>query len=283
MGVAHSDRYGGAVLENHPTPVRSPRVAVHGIEFDAVTEADAVDFVLHEIDHRRGGRIVTPNVDIVRLASTRVEARAHLDAASLVLADGAPLLWASRLAGTALPARVPGSDLIWSISAALAERHGALYLLGGEPGTADIAATVLADRHPGLRVVGAVSPPFGFDTRPDEYAAVCADVVAAEPDVVFVGLGFPKQENVIERLRPHLPSAWFMGCGAAIGFVAGTHRRAPQWMQRSGLEWLHRLSREPHRLVRRYLIDDLPFAVRLLATSVVSRLRADRPATNPNR
>lgn len=188
------------------------------------------------------------------------------------MADGTPLIWASRIAGNPLPARVPGSDLIWSLSAALAGQSRSIYLLGGAPGTAGRAEEVMRSRIPGLRVAGHLSPPFGFDTRPDQLEAACATVVAARPDLVYVGLGFPKQERVIARLRTLLPNSWFLGCGAAIGFVAGVHRRAPLWMQRAGLEWTHRLASEPARLMRRYLIHDLPFALELLAVSARSRL-----------
>jgi len=153
-----------------------------------------------------------------------------------------------------------------------------VYLLGGEPGTAERADEVLRERFPDLKLAGHLSPSFGFDTRSDEYDAVCDEVIGAAPDLVFVGLGFPKQERVIARLRPRLPQTWFMGCGAAIGFVAGVHSRAPGWMQESGLEWVHRLAREPRRLMRRYLVDDAPFAVRLLAGSARERLRAGRGA-----
>ena len=100
-------------------------------------------------------------------------------------------------------------------------------------------------------------------------------MVEAEPDLVFVGLGFPKQERLIEHLRPVLPTSWFLGCGAAINFVAGDCVRAPVWMQRSGLEWAHRLAKEPRRLARRYLREDAPYAVRLLATSAMRRDRTD--------
>jgi N-acetylglucosaminyldiphosphoundecaprenol N-acetyl-beta-D-mannosaminyltransferase len=91
--------------------------------------------------------------------------------------------------------------------------------------------------------------------------------------MVYVGLGFPKQEWVISRLRPLLPSCWFLGCGAAINFVAGDRRRAPQWMQRSGLEWVHRLAGEPRRLGPRYLRHDAPYGLRLLATAGITRVR----------
>ncbi|WP_213456112.1 WecB/TagA/CpsF family glycosyltransferase [Rhizomonospora bruguierae] len=252
---------------------RRRTVVLSGVRFDGLTEREVIDTVLDSLAARRGGRIVTPNVDILRRAMRSAEAREHIESASLVMADGAPLIWAARVAGQPLPARVPGSDLIWSISGALAGKGYSVYLLGGEPGTSEVAAAALAERYPGIAIAGHSSPPFGFDTHSDQYDAVCAEVIAARPDFVYVGLGFPKQERVIARLRGALPGAWFMGCGAAIGFVAGTYRRAPRWMQRTGLEWVHRLALEPGRLVRRYLIEDAPFAARLLAGSALARLR----------
>jgi len=257
------------------------RVALGGIDFDRVVEGDVVGHVLADLAEGRGGRIITPNVDILRRTSNDAEARHHVRSATVVVADGAPLIWASRMAGRPLPARVPGSDLIWSLSAALGDTGRSVYLLGGEPGTAEIAASVLTDRFPTLVVSGFDSPPFGFDTDPDALDRVCRRATEAKPDLVFVGLGFPKQERLIQRLQETMPSAWFMGCGAAIGFVAGVRRRAPGWMQRTGLEWLHRLISEPRRLMRRYLLHDLPFAVRLLATSALGRVKRPAGPTSP--
>ena len=256
------------------------RTALRGIGFHRVIEADVVAYVLAELTAGRGGRIVTPNVDILRRTTNDDEARRHVGSATVVVADGAPLVWASRLAGQPLPARVAGSDLIWSLSEALGGAGLSVYLLGGEPGTAEIAASVLADRFPTLVMSGFDSPPFGFDTDPAALDLVIQQAVEAKPDLVFVGLGFPKQERLIHQLRVALPGTWFMGCGAAIGFVAGVRRRAPEWMQRSGLEWLHRLVSEPRRLVRRYLLHDVPFAVQLLATSALARVRR-RPSPRP--
>jgi N-acetylglucosaminyldiphosphoundecaprenol N-acetyl-beta-D-mannosaminyltransferase len=246
-------------------------VVLKGIKFDSVVEADVVAHVLAELTDGRGGRIITPNVDILRRTTRDAEARHHVGSATVVVADGAPLIWASRLAGQPLPARVPGSDLIWSLSAALGRTGRSIYLLGGEPGTAEKAASVLTDRFPTLVVSGFDSPPFGFDADPAALDDVCTRATAAKPDLVFVGLGFPMQERLIRRLQTTLPSAWFLGCGAAIGFVAGVRRRAPGWMQRTGLEWLHRLISEPRRLVRRYLLHDVPFALQLLTTSALGR------------
>ncbi|GGM42339.1 hypothetical protein GCM10011608_28760 [Micromonospora sonchi] len=243
-----------------------------------------VRHVVAEMTAGRGGQIVTPNVDILRRARRDQEARAHVESASVVVADGKPLIWASQIAGNPLPARVPGADLIWSLSAAMAEQDRSVYLFGGAPGTASRAEQAMRARFPGLRIAGHLSPPFGFDARPDQFEAACATVTATAPDVVYVGFGFPKQERVIARLRARLPGTWFLGCGAAIGFVAGIHRRAPLWMQRSGLEWAHRLANEPARLARRYLVHDLPFALELLAVTALRRLhrRGDiRPGGQP--
>lgn len=236
-----------------------------------------VRYVIAALAVGMGGQIVTPNVDILRRALRDADSRRHVDSASIVVADGKPLVWASRFAGRPLPARVTGADLIWSLSVALAEQGRSIYLLGGRPGTADRARRVLRERLPALTVAGVASPPFGFDTRPEQFQDLCDQVVATRPDLVYVGLGFPKQERVIARLRPRLPASWFLGCGAAIGFVAGAHRRAPHWMQQAGLEWVHRLGAEPRRLMARYLVHDLPFALRLLATSAQQRFH--RPST----
>ncbi|MEN3306632.1 MAG: N-acetylglucosaminyldiphosphoundecaprenol N-acetyl-beta-D-mannosaminyltransferase [Micromonosporaceae bacterium] len=268
--------------------------AVHlaGVTFDAVTEAQAVDVVRQALERGEGGWIFTPNVDILRQATSDVAS-----GASLVVADGAPLVWASRLAGTPLPARVPGSDLVWSLARMAGAANRSLFLLGGAPSGhpggppgddsgeprsrrpggsltgARRAADVLRADCPGLRIAGTLSPPFRFDRDPVLVEDVREELVEAKPDVVYVGLGYPRQEQVIAMLRPHLPGAWFLGCGGAINFLAGDRRRAPVWMRRCGLEWLHRLGAEPRRLWRRYLRDDAPYALRLLLGAIRSRYR----------
>ncbi|MGA8112426.1 MAG: WecB/TagA/CpsF family glycosyltransferase [Actinocatenispora sp.] len=247
------------------------RMVLSGVGFDRLTESAVVDRVRAELAAGQGGSIVTPNIDILRTVRRDPRARGHVEAASCVVADGAPLVWASRLRGDALPERVAGSSLIWSLSEGLATDRRSVYLLGGASGVADRAAAALAERYAGLRVAGTDCPPYGFEHDPEALARVCASVVAVAPDVVYVGLGFPKQENLIARLAPLLPGTWFVGCGAAIAFVAGVQRRAPRWMQRVGLEWLHRLGCEPTRLFRRYLVHDVPFALGLLATSALRR------------
>jgi N-acetylglucosaminyldiphosphoundecaprenol N-acetyl-beta-D-mannosaminyltransferase len=142
---------------------------------------------------------------------------------------------------------------------------------------ADRAAARLAEDCPGLRIAGAYCPPFGFDRDPRQLRAVCARVIKAQPQMVYVGIGFPGQEHLIASLREALPATWFLGCGAAVNFVAGDIQRARPVLQKAGLEWLDRLAREPRRLARRYLREDAPFAAALLARSLHQRLTR-RPA-----
>lgn len=260
--------------------VNSARVVVDGVAFDAVTEQQVVAAVRDGLDRGDGGRIVTPNVDILRRASRDPDVRAFLADASHLVADGMPVVWASRLAGRPLPERVTGSGLIWSLCAGLGRDGRSVYLLGGEPAArrADAgavrAAAALSAASPGLRIAGCLSPPFGFECDPRLLGAIRDEVVEAKPDLVCVGLGFPKQEWLISWLRADLPFTWFLGCGSAVNFVAGDRARAPRWMQRAGLEWAHRLAAEPRRLAGRYLRHDAPYALRLLAAAAVSRHRA---------
>ena len=253
------------------------RVELDGTGIDRITEAEVVAVVRDALAHGRGGRIITPNIDILRRAQVKGRVRGYLDDADLVVADGMPLVWASRLSGTPLPERVAGSSLIWSLSEGLGHDRRSIFVIGGVPATGEVrdgasrAADRLAAACPGLRIAGTLCPEQGFEQDRQAYADFCLVVAAARPDLVFVGLGFPKQEKVVTRLREHLPAAWFIGCGAAVNFVAGDVGRAPVWMRRTGLEWAHRLGTEPRRLAGRYLVHDAPYAMKLLAGAAARR------------
>lgn len=244
------------------------RITLLGVPIDRVTSAQAIDHIAHALREGRGGWVVTPNLDILRRLVVDAGFAALCAPADLRLADGMPLVWASRLRRTPLPERVTGSDLIWSLTDRAARDGRSIYFLGGNPGAAEHAAALLQAKSPGLRVAGTECPPIGFDADPDALASLEARLVAARPDILYVALGSPKQERLIVRLRAALPSTWFLGIGISFSFVTGEVRRAPRWMQKSGLEWVHRLVQEPRRLGRRYLIDGLPFAVRLMARSL---------------
>jgi N-acetylglucosaminyldiphosphoundecaprenol N-acetyl-beta-D-mannosaminyltransferase len=253
------------------------RVRLDGTGFDRITEGEVVSVVREALADGRGGRIITPNIDVLRRAQVKPRVRAYLEDADLVVADGMPLVWASKLSGTPLPERVAGSSLIWSLSEGLGHDGRSIFVIGGVPAAAGVpdgatrAAGRLAAACPGLRIAGTLCPEIGFEKDEIAYAELCAEVAEARPDLVFVGLGFPKQEKVITRLRADLPRAWLIGCGAAVNFVAGDIDRAPRWMQRTGLEWAHRLGTEPRRLASRYLKHDAPYAVKLLAGAAARR------------
>ena len=154
-----------------------------------------------------------------------------------------------------------------------------IFLLGGNPNAAEMAAEVLRGSIPTLSVAGNYCPEYGFESDPVGMSAAVASVVKANPSICFCGLGFPKQELLIKELRKRLPATWFLGVGISISFVAGEFQRAPGWAQRTGLEWLHRLTQEPTRLVRRYLVHDFPYVTRLLVSCVVKRRRTKKTTT----
>lgn len=227
--------------------------------------------------------MITPNLDHLRRADTDGEFRQMLSEAEVVVADGMPLIWASRLQGTPLPERVAGSSLVWSLAEAACKAGRSLYLLGGDPGVAALASSVLVERYPGLRIAGTDCPEVGFDKNPGRIDEVVKKILEAQPDIVYVGLGSPKQERLIRQVRVGLPHVWWLGVGISLSFIAGEVRRASGWVQKMGLEWLHRLLQEPGRLGKRYLVHGLPFAVRLLATAALHRAGVRRGSpTDPS-
>jgi N-acetylglucosaminyldiphosphoundecaprenol N-acetyl-beta-D-mannosaminyltransferase len=250
------------------------RCRLAGIEIDSVTEQQAVAHIIEALADGRGGWVATPNIDICRLVRSEPALARLMSTAPLVVPDGMPLIWAARLLGYPLAERVTGASLIFTLSEAAADEGRSVFFLGGAPGTPEAAGAVLANRYPGLIVAGGYAPPLGFDESPEGLAAVQAKLVDVGPDIVYVGLGFPKQELLIAHLAPALPNTWFVACGAAIPFAAGALRRAPLWMQQAGLEWVHRLVAEPRRLFGRYVGHDLPFALVLLAAASAQRTRS---------
>jgi len=198
--------------------------------------------------------VVTPNVDHAVLFQQRPDLRAAYANASLVLADGAPIVLASRLLKRPLPERVAGSDLVPEILQA-ASRPLRVFLLGAAPGVAEVAARRIESQSPSVNVVGAYSPPLGFEDNSVENDGILAKIAAAAPDLLIVGFGAPKQELWVHQHRHALHANVALCAGATIDFLAGNRKRSPVWMRRAGLEWLHRLGSEPRRLTSRYARD----------------------------
>lgn len=239
------------------------RIVVEGLPIVRLSTDEVVDRIFADLAVGRGGWVVTANLDFMQRAGENPLARDLYSRADMIVADGAPLLWAARLMGQPLPERVTGSDLVWILAERAAREDRSLYLLGGDGDAAQVAAEKLRKRYPGLRIVGHSNPSLSSPPSPAELQSIREDVLAANPDLLYAGFGSPKQELVIKALRNDLPSVWMMGCGISLSFIAGTHPRAPRWMQMAGFEWVHRLLSEPRRLAPRYL-RNIPYAIKLL-------------------
>ncbi len=257
-----------------------PVIRLMGVKIHAITETQSNEHILSELAQGRGGVVITPNLDHLRRAVRDASYREMIERADLSVPDGMPLIVASRLQRTPLPERVAGSDMISSLSRCAAEHGRSVFLLGGDEGTAERAAEVLVGRFPALRIAGTFYPPMGFEDDAALMESMLSTLRSASPDIVFVALGSPKQERLIERIRSELPHAWWLGVGISFSFLCGDVRRAPPWMRTIGFEWLHRLCSEPRRLFRRYLIEGVPFAIRLMGASLIARFRGYQPQSD---
>lgn len=237
----------------------APPISILGVPFDSVTTKQTLSLFRDMIASRQPHYVATANVDFVVQARHDLELRRILNDAHLVLCDGMPLVWASRLLGNALPERVAGSDLVPLLLSQAQECGHRVFFLGGQE---DVAATALANiraRHPKLQIAGVMSPPFSPLLEMD-HEGISQAIRAAKPDILLVSFGCPKQEKWISMNYRSLGVPVCMGVGATIDFLAGAVKRAPQWMQRVGMEWLFRLLQEPKRLFARYFTDLLGFA-----------------------
>ena len=261
------------IAQAHQSQPELPVVELGGLRLHALTEIECVDHVISQIKEGQGGWVVTPNLDHLRRFQRDLDFQGLVAQANLVTADGMPLIWMSRVQGTPLPERVAGSSLIDTLSRAAAQHGMSIFLMGGDPGTAEEAGAMLCRRYPGLRLAGTCCPRVGPVLDGATRLSLAEELSASKADIVFVGLGSPKQERLIAALRDCLPEAWWLGVGVSFSFVCNRVRRAPRWMQKLGLEWVHRLWQEPGRLARRYLIDGLPFAAVMFTRCSWRRLR----------
>ncbi|MEM9701659.1 MAG: WecB/TagA/CpsF family glycosyltransferase [Planctomycetota bacterium] len=249
---------------------KPPAVPLFGLKFAPLTLPQAVDRLRGWIDDWQAEdkpvgaakTVVTPNVDhLVKLHRTTDPAvTAAYRSADLTLADGTPVVAASKRFGKPLPERVPGSDLVPALlQSATEERPLTVFLLGAGPGVAEIAARNIARDTPSVLVVGTDCPPLGFENDSAECDRIVQKVNGAAPDVLIVGLGFPKQEKWVHAHRDGLRCGTALCVGATIDFLAGNVARAPRWVGKVGLEWVFRMALEPRRLAGRYAADLIHF------------------------
>lgn len=215
--------------------------------------------------------VVTPNVAHLRELENNPRFRAAYERADLVLPDGWPIVAAMRLLGAEARTRVTGSDLVPAVLAEAAQRGLTVGIVGGLDGIGECAARNAMARWPGLRVCLVNEPPKGFERAAVAVDALCTAIRAANPDVLVLALGAPKQEIFAIENAERLGCGVAICAGAAVDFLAGSRDRAPKVVQRVGLEWLYRMMAEPRRLASRYL-GCVPTAVSILTVAIKARL-----------
>lgn len=259
------------------------KVELCGMPLASIDTRQLLDHLFESLASGQGGWLITANLDFLRRHVKDPAARDIYASADLRVADGMPLVWAARLRGTPLPERVAGSSLVTPLCMRAAAEGRRVYLLGGDPTASQLAADKLLAACPGLQLAGVSSPWVSAEPTPAELEEMASALLAARPDLVLVAFGSPKQERVIHKLRHHLPQAWWIGIGISLSFIAGHVRRAPPLVQALGLEWVHRLVQEPRRLFRRYVVEDLPFAVELFGRAALDRVSVISSARNSER
>jgi len=239
------------------------RVNILGVGVSAIAMPDALEIIESWISRRGHHYVCVANVHGIMESQHDEDLRRTYNVAGLVTPDGMPLVWVSRLRGYPNVRRVYGPDLMLSVCERSVSKQCTHFLYGGEEGVAQKLRLRLEEQFPGLRIVGSHTPPFRKHTaREDE--EVVREINDTKPDIVWVGLGTPKQEHWMAAHVDQLTAPVLIGVGAAFDFLAGTKRQAPVWMQKAGLEWSFRLLSEPRRLWRRYLLYNPQFTLLVL-------------------
>ena len=235
------------------------RINICNVNIDNITFIEAIKNVEDLVLKRRNVYVITPNVDHIVNINKDDEFKRIYNEAALVLPDGMPLIWAAKLLGRPLKEKISGSDLFLKLCKMSFNKGYKVYFLGGREKAAEKSAEILKIMYPGIQIAGIYCPRFGFENDPAENNKITEMIKAAKPDILFVGIGSPKQEKWIYKHKNEYRVPVSIGVGAAFDFMSGMIRRAPVWMQKAGLEWFWRLMMEPKRLWKRYLIDDPVF------------------------
>jgi N-acetylglucosaminyldiphosphoundecaprenol N-acetyl-beta-D-mannosaminyltransferase len=254
-------------------------VAVLGLPLANVTASEAVDQIEQLILSGGTHQVATANLDFWSNSLNDVHLHRIIAGCSLVLPDGMPLVWISRLLGNPLKERVSGVDLVPQLAELSAKKGYGIYLLGGREGVAERATQVLQEMYPGVNIVGHHAPPLADLERMD-HGDTLDRIRAAKPDILMVAFGNPKQEKWIRMHAKRLGVPVSIGIGGSMDMIIGNVQRAPKWMQRSGLEWLGRCMQEPSRLLPRYARNFKGIAVRLPMALMANLLQ--RPRRGPS-
>lgn len=266
-----------------PTPRDLRWCEILGIPIAMTDYTQAMDVMDGMVARRERGYVCAVAVHAVMVSQSDPEMRAAVTGSSLTVPDGMPLVWAANLLGESLHNRVYGPELMDRYCARCAEQGHRVWLYGGrDQGSLMQLALNLRRRHPGIEIVGGYSPPFR-PLKHDEEDALVEEINRARPDVVWVGIGVPKQEKWMARLRPRLEAPVLCGVGAAFDFHSGRISQAPPWMQQRGLEWIYRIAQEPRRLLPRYLSYNPAFVAAFLRQLARERLANSASSVDQSR
>lgn len=232
------------------------RIKFMNTEIDNLTMQETLHAIEQLIQEDKNAYVVTPNVDHIVQLETNKELQAVYKNASLILTDGKPLLWIAKWYGTPIKEKISGSDLFPLLCDMSSKKGYRMFFLGAAEGVAEKAAENLRKRYKGLRIVGTYSPPYGFENNLEEINKIKTMIKKANPHILIVGLGCPKQEKFMYQYCEELKVPISFGLGASFDFEAGNIKRAPRWMTNHGLEWLFRITQDPKRMAKRYFVDD---------------------------
>jgi N-acetylglucosaminyldiphosphoundecaprenol N-acetyl-beta-D-mannosaminyltransferase len=234
-----------------------PALSILGIPVYDVTSEETLALIAQFVRQRKPHQICTVNTEFIMAAQHDAEFRRILNRSALNLPDSVGVVWAARHLGHPLRERVAGSDLVGLIADRAQTTDWRIFLLGAAAGVAERAATILRERYPQTHIAGA----YAGSPRPEDEAGIAARIRSSGADVLLVAYGAPQQDKWIARNIEQTGVSVAMGIGGSLDFIAGTQKRAPQWMQRLALEWLYRLVREPWRWRRQLALPKFVWRV----------------------
>lgn len=222
-----------------------------------LTMSETIDEIEKMIASNQKSYVVAINVDVIMKIENDPYLKKIVDEADMVLVDGKPLVWISKMYGKPLKAKISGSDLVPLLCDVSAEKDYKIFILGGKEGIAEQAKQKLIEKHPNIKIVGTYAPPFGFEKDENELNKINHMISNMHPDLLISCFGCPKQEKWIYENIDKYDAKVSICAGATVDFLAGNVKRAPRWMSEHGLEWFYRFLKEPKRMFKRYFIDDV--------------------------
>lgn len=222
-----------------------------------MTMSETIDEIEKMLASNKKSYVVAINVDVVMKIEQDSYLKKIVDNADMVLVDGKPLVWISRLLGRPLKAKISGSDLVPLLCEEAAKKKYSIFIIGGRDGVALQAKKCLEEKMPAIRIVGTYAPPLGFENNEVELSKINEMISTEKPDILISCFGCPKQEKWIYENIEKYDAKVSICAGATVDFLAGNIKRAPRWMSEYGLEWFYRFLQEPKRMFRRYFVDDI--------------------------